>query len=152
MSTRRPGVNEGKQAFLEQMLKKNPKVGLEEVVQAWIAAGHEGAISQSYLGKVKSNLGLTKLRDKSRSVASASTKSQTRRAPEPRHAGRPAAAASPERAATRAGNNHDRSRTLDEIESDLDRLMHRMMGVGGLGDAERALRKVRRLVSREIEE
>jgi hypothetical protein len=30
--------------------------------------------------------------------------------------------------------------------------MHRMIGVGGLGEAERALRKVRRLVAREIEE
>src|SRR3954452_23045129 len=54
-----PGVNQGKSAFLEEFLPDNPDAKLEAVNKAWSAAGHDGTISDSLFGKLRSKLGLT---------------------------------------------------------------------------------------------
>jgi hypothetical protein len=156
MSTRHPGVSQGKQEFLEQVLRQNREIKLDEVNRAWNVAGHEGTISLSYFGKVKSDLGLTRPRGQARPAAgkpetapkraSAPQATVAMRAPRSFTADQDA----PEHG--RAGGDHHRNRTLDEIEANLDRLMHRLIGLGGLEDAEQALRRVRRIVSRGIEE
>jgi hypothetical protein len=54
-----PGVNQGKSAFLEKFLPGHRDANLDEVNRAWTAAGHEGTISESLHGKLRSKLGLT---------------------------------------------------------------------------------------------
>src|SRR4051794_19841725 len=53
------GVNQGKTAFLEGFLPDNRDADLDEVNQAWNAAGNEGTISESLFSKIRSKLGLT---------------------------------------------------------------------------------------------
>jgi hypothetical protein len=164
MSTR-PGVSEGKLEFLEEMLRKNPNVTLEAVNQAWSDSGHEGTISQSYLGKVKANLGLTRPRGGSRSQGGPSERPQAEPAPrrswaakspsasgEARTGGEgPAATApAPRPAEPAVSKTEDRNQALEGLEAEIDRLLFRVMELGGLEEVEQGLRRVRRLVSREI--
>src|SRR5512142_2232229 len=51
---------DGKSVFLKKYLVETPDVSKEAVEAAWRAAGHEGTISQSLIGKVRKDLGLTK--------------------------------------------------------------------------------------------
>ena len=53
------GVNQGKGKFLEEFLPDNRDATLVEVNRAWGAAGHDGTISESLYGKIRSRLGLT---------------------------------------------------------------------------------------------
>ena len=52
-------VNQGKRAFVEKYFGSNPGGNLESVNKAWTAAGNEGTVSESLVGKVRSSLGLT---------------------------------------------------------------------------------------------
>jgi hypothetical protein len=52
-------VNQGKGAFVEKYFTGNPDGNLESVNKAWTAAGNEGTVSESLVGKVRSRLGLT---------------------------------------------------------------------------------------------
>jgi hypothetical protein len=164
MSTR-PGVSEGKLEFLEEMLRKNPNVTLETVNQAWSDSGHEGTISQSYLGKVKANLGLTRPRGGSRSQGGPSERPQAEPAPKrswtakspsasgearTRGEGPAAPAPVPRPAEPAVSKTEDRNQVLEGLEAEIDRLLFRVMELGGLEEVEQGLRRVRRLVSREI--
>jgi len=162
MSTR-PGVSEGKYEFLEQMLRQDSSINLEEVNQAWKSSGHEGTISQSYLGKVKAELGLTRPRgkseaDKGRGREPASEPAPKRRRPDQQPAESRGARAGAERstaasASTAAdeGEAEDRDRALEELEAELDRLLFQVMEMGGLEEVVQELRRVRRLISRTIQ-
>src|SRR5512143_2782146 len=63
---------DGKSVFLKKYLVDAPDAGKEAIEAAWRAAGHEGTISQSLIGKVRKDLGLTK------STASAKAKARIR--------------------------------------------------------------------------
>jgi hypothetical protein len=54
-----PGVNQGKSAFLEKFLSGHRDANLDAVNRAWNEAGHDGTISESLFGKLRSKLGLT---------------------------------------------------------------------------------------------
>ncbi len=162
MSTR-PGVSEGKLEFLEEILRKNPNVTLETVNQAWSDSGHEGTISQSYLGKVKANLGLTRPRGGSRSEGGPSERPHAEPAPkrswaakspsasgEARTRGEGPAAPAPRPAEPAVSKTEDSNQALEVLEAEIDRLLYRVMELGCLEEVEQGLRRVRRLVSREI--
>ena len=53
------GVNQGKTEFLEEFLPGNRDADLDAAKRAWNAAGHEGTISESLFGKIRSKLKLT---------------------------------------------------------------------------------------------
>ncbi len=139
------------------MLRKDADTDLETVNQAWKAAGHQGTISQSYLGKVKTMLGLTRPRGGSRSEKSSPKGSQAENAPKRSHVteevrspenGPMASELGPSPAET--SETEGRNRALEVLEADIDRLLFRIMDLGGLEEAEQALRRARRIVSREI--
>jgi hypothetical protein len=152
----RPGTNQGKLEFLKQILHKDKEANVRTVNQAWHEAGREGRISESYVGKVRARLGLTKARTRSstKSSAASSVKSSGRAparaahasgAPRPRGNGsiaaaKPAPATAPKAAAP------GRSRALESLEGDLDRLLFSVMDLGGLPEVEHLIRRTRRLV------
>ena len=53
------GKNEGKSMFLKEYLVDRPDAGKEAIDAAWRAAGNEGTISTSLIGKLQRDLGLT---------------------------------------------------------------------------------------------
>ena len=129
------GGNQGKTAFVTKHLRRDPGASDEAINEAWAAAGNEGGISGSLLYKIRAKRGLTgKKRAKGRGAGK-------RR---------------------RAGRNHEpvagtpksldgrtnRGRIMADIEGDIDRLIFKLMGVGGMETIEDGLRGVRRLLYR----
>ena len=53
------GKDAGKSMFLKEYLVDHPDAGKETIDAAWRAAGHEGTISTSLIGKLRKELGLT---------------------------------------------------------------------------------------------
>ena len=145
MATGRGG-NQGKTAFVTQHLQRDPNASDEAINQAWTAAGNAGDISGSLMYKIRAKQGLTgKKRAKGRRArkkagvgaqgrAQSSLKgTRADRTPEP-------GAGTPKQRNGRTG----RGRFLAEVEGDIDRLIFKLMGVGGLGEIEDELRRVRR--------
>ena len=123
------GGNQGKTAFVRDFIKKNPTANRRAVEEAWLAAGNEGAISSALVSNLRSEMGLTG--KKRRRPAKGKV---TGTIPAPADVRRP-----------RSGG---RDAALAEIEGDIDRLMFKLMGVGGMEEIEDELRKVRRALYR----
>jgi hypothetical protein len=134
MATGRGG-NQGKTAFVTQHLRGDPSASDEAINQAWAAAGNEGAISGSLLYKIRAKKGLTG--KKGAKGRGAGKKRLAGRTPEP-------VAETPKPVDGRTG----RGRLLVEVEGDIDRLLFKLMRVGGMETIEDELRKVRRLLYR----
>jgi hypothetical protein len=145
--------NQGKTEFVRSVLEKNPHANARIVRDEWAAAGHTDSISQTLVNKQRSAMGLTGnikggrpkksesaaavrpaytgkkrgRKPKSASVvAGASGNGQTIAAPRVKAAGRPA--------------------QLSQIEADIDRLLFRVMSLGGMENIEDSLRRTRRLL------
>jgi hypothetical protein len=119
------GGQQGKTAFVRDFIKKDPTANRKAVEEAWLAAGNEGPISGALVSNLRSEMGLT---GKKRSRPAKGRVTGT--IPEPTGVRRP-----------RSGG---RDAALAEIEGDIDRLIFKMMGVGGMETIEDELRKVRR--------
>jgi hypothetical protein len=135
------GGNQGKTAFVVQHLRRDPGASDEAINEAWAAAGNEGGISGSLLYKIRAKRGLTG-KKKGRGAGKKGRAVGTRggRTPEP-------VAVTPKPANGRTG----RGRFLAEVEEDIDRLIFRLMGAGGMGEIEDGLRRVRHLLYRSSE-
>jgi hypothetical protein len=148
-------VNQGKRAFVEKYFVSNPGGNLESVNKAWTAAGNEGTVSESLVGKVRSNLGLTgkKATEVSRPIE-VSAKAKT--PPKPKKVSKTVKHAPPTTngsvapAAVIAATGHDED-VLDELEEGIDELIHRLRELGGKPDVVKALRRARRLLVRSHE-
>ena len=140
------GGNQGKTAFVTEHLQHAPDASDEAINEAWAAAGNEGSISGSLLYKIRAKKRLTGKKKgrgagkKGRSMSSPkrTTVGQT---PEP-VAGTPRPV---------DGRTHQ-GRVVAEVEEGIDRLIFKLMGVGGMETIEDELRKVRRLLYRTISE
>src|SRR5512135_1019098 len=53
------GKDQGKSAFVRAVLTKDRQANHEAVNRAWTEAGHAGPISESLVGKIRSEMGLT---------------------------------------------------------------------------------------------
>ena len=53
------GKDQGKSAFVGDVLTKDTRANTEAVNRAWTKAGHEGAISASLVNQIRSRMGLT---------------------------------------------------------------------------------------------
>jgi hypothetical protein len=53
------GRDQGKSAFVRDVLTKDRQANHEAVNRAWTEAGHAGTISESLVGKLRSEMGLT---------------------------------------------------------------------------------------------
>jgi hypothetical protein len=143
----RRGGNQGKTAFVIEHLRHDPEASDEAINQAWAAAGNEGGISGSLLYKIRAKEGLTgKKRAKGRGARkkgwskSSPKRTTVEQTPEP-------VAETPK---PLDGRTH-RGRSIAELEADIDRLIFKLMGVGGMETIEDELRKVRRFVYRSYQ-
>ena len=144
-ATRRGG-NQGKTAFVTQHLRRDPSASDEAINKAWAAAGNEGGISGSLLYKIRAKRRLTgKKKGRGAGKTGRATSS-----PEGTRVGRTAepVAGMPRPVDGRTG----RGRFLAEVEADIDRLLFRLMGAGGMETVEDGLRRVRHLLYRTISE
>jgi hypothetical protein len=142
-------VDQGKSAFLRELLGDDPEADMQAVNDAWQEAGNPGTISGSLVSKIRSGLGLT---DKGRSPGEAAGRPKAKKK---RPATRPVTPAqsesdgpAPATATGPASTAGDRGRTLDQVEARIDELIFELKDLGGLERAQEALRLARRLVVR----
>jgi hypothetical protein len=139
--------NQGKTSFVKEMLFDNDQATHKLVNEAWLAAGMPGTISESLVKAVRSDLGLTgntRKRSKSDSTKVAAKSAKTTKvATKAKPAAKTKAKAiSPVSVKTpRAARSRN---VIVEAEADIDRLIFKLMNVGGFSEIEDALRGVRR--------
>ena len=147
--------NEGKTAFVKDVLAKNATANAQAVNEAWTAAGHKGTISTTLVQNCRSDLGLTgNLRSgrKAAKTNGAHGKSKVqgkKRGRPPKSSGGAGVrtnGASSKSDFVKRSTSFDRERMLDELEGEIDRLIFRIMTLEGLSAVEEALRRARRLV------
>jgi hypothetical protein len=125
-----------KSEFVRRFLRRNRRADRKIVEEAWLAAGHEGSISSSIVSTLRRELGLI------RKKRGGSQPVDGHGATEPRMSGEGGAPAATKPAPRSGAQN----RAIAEIERDIDRLLFKLMVVGGMEDIEGELRKVRRLL------
>jgi hypothetical protein len=156
-------VDQGKSSFIREVLGRDPEANEQTVNEAWKEAGNEGTISGSLVSKIRSGLALTgKKGSRNGAVAGGEAPKRTpkraagTRGRKAEQANGPESEIEPmggaltptqagDQEATRAG---DQERLLDEMESDIDDLIHRLKDQGGRPEVEEALRRARRLLVR----
>jgi hypothetical protein len=136
------GGNQGKTAFVVKHLRQSPDATDEQINEAWAAAGNEGGISGSLLYKIRAKRGLTG-KKKGRGAGKKRRAKGTRvgRTAEPT-VGTPVP----------LDRRTNRGRIIEEVESDIDRLIFKLMGAGGMETIEDGLRRVRHLLYRTTSE
>jgi hypothetical protein len=157
------GTEQGKTSFVEEFLKDHEDAGTKEVNAAWRSFGREGTISESLVGKIRRNLGLTRnSTGKKARPANAtpeaippkvarkvSKKSVTRRRGTSIPDGTPTGASRQSSSIVR-GRVGDRNQMLIALEKDFDRLLFNVIELEGMTEVEEHIRTARRVVSREI--
>jgi hypothetical protein len=161
------GRDQGKSAFVRAVLTKDRQANHEAVNRAWTEAGHAGTISESLVGKLRSQMGLTgQPRPGARDTESAESRGRsvapvTRRGTGPKQGGgRPPAQgderpvpqemeleAEPQGSGSQSGGD-DRTRVLTRLEGQIDELLFAIKVAGGLPEFEEALRRTRRILAR----
>jgi hypothetical protein len=53
------GRDQGKSAFVREVLTRDDQANHEAVNRAWTESGHAGTISESLVGKIRAEMGLT---------------------------------------------------------------------------------------------
>jgi hypothetical protein len=136
------------------VLQDNPHANAKAVRDAWTAAGHSGSVSQTLVNKQRSAMGLAGNLKGGRPKGSGSAASAKpaytgkKRGRKPKSAGvngHPAPSNGGAYGASRPKTG-GRQTQLTQIEADLDRLLFRVMHIGGLEDIEDSLRRTRRLL------
>jgi hypothetical protein len=139
--------NQGKTSFVKEVLVDNPLANARAVNDAWAEQGMEGTISDTLVNKMRSELGLTgNLRGKRRSANETSVAEKRpytgkKRGRKPKNASIQADTTSVDSNRTRPA---PRKGHFIELETELDRLLFKIMGLGGLTDIEDSLRETRR--------
>lgn len=154
---------QGKLDFVRRILEQDRDANEKIVNQAWQEAGNEGKISRSAVGKVRALMGLTsgKHAPRKKAEAEAGTAKRTRTQPKaakPRDespalgngTATPTARshAQPAESSDLPATSEVRAGVLDELESDLDRVLFRVMSIGNMPEVERLIRHCRRIVIR----
>jgi hypothetical protein len=116
-----------KSAFVRELLVHNPDVNEKSVNAAWKAAGNPGTISGTLLYLIRN---------------------ETKNKAAKQHANAAIAAPPVPHANGRRAASGSSKGTLEEFEADIDRLIFKIMGIGGLSAVEEALRQARRLIVR----
>jgi hypothetical protein len=146
--------NQGKTEFVKEVLTNNPHANAQAVRDEWAATGHSGSISQTLVNKQRSVMGLAGNlkggRPRRSEPAEAAKPAYTgkKRGRKPKSAslnGHASTASAPPVGGTRAKVG-GRPAQLSQIEADIDRLLFRVMGLGGMEDIEDSLRRTRRLL------
>ena len=146
--------SEGKTAFVKEVLKRNPLANAKTVRDEWVASGRSGSISQTLVNKQRSVMGLA-----GNLKGGRPRRSETAVAEKPRYTGKkrgrkPKSASANGQEAMGNGmafgapkaKTGGRPAQLSQIEADIDRLLFRVMNLGGLENIEDSLRQTRRLL------
>jgi hypothetical protein len=139
--------NQGKTEFVREVLKKNPHANAQAVRDEWSASGHDGTISQTLVNKQRSVMGLAgniKGGRPRRSESAGSAKAPytgKKRGRKPK-----SASLNGHESGGQKGRAAGRPGQLSQIEADIDRLLFRVMSIGGLENIEESLRRTRRLL------
>jgi hypothetical protein len=150
----RPGKR--KSSFVTELLGRKADASQRAINKAWTDGGNEGTISASLVQKVRSRLerthGEPTRRDSEAPAApkhersgSDGAASQSAEPVSPQVHQKNGPVLQPAMGAGAAVANV-RERVLDELEADFDRLLFRLMDLGGMTEVEDALRRARRLL------
>jgi hypothetical protein len=156
---------QGKTAFVKEVLAKNKQANHKAVVDAWKAAGRDGSISETLVNKLRSELGLTgnlraRRKPAEKNGAASQASSARTRVAEPKRPGRPAPSktngvhipASVSQETKTSSKGAERTRVLTKLEGDIDEMIFEVKGAGGLPAFEETLRKARRILARSHQE
>jgi hypothetical protein len=153
----------GKTEFVQEVLGKNPLANTTAVNEAWKATGQPGSISATLVNKQRAALGLAgNLRAKNKTKPDRAPVSKAQYTGKKR--GRKPKGNVTETALYSASHSNGRKtdqpaskvelrdktsrhhESLEELEADIDRLLFKVMGLGGLSAIEESLRQTRRLL------
>ena len=134
--------NPGKTEFVKEVLRRNPHANARKIREAWTDAGNEGSISQTLVNKQRSVMGLAGNIKGGRPRRSETEGVEKLPYTGKKRGRKPKSAVVNGQAAT----GGVRSSKLSEIEADIDRLLFRVMTMGGLEQIEEGLRRTRRLL------
>jgi hypothetical protein len=148
------GKSQNKSAFLLDLLKRNPQTTFAQAEEAWKAAGNEGTVSSSSFYNAKTALGkpangASSTAGKGRPAAKAAAKSPAKPTAIWR-AAKPDEKADGPRAPVgrpKASSTRDQGLELDAVEGEIDELIFKLKGLGGVPDVEEALRRARRMLA-----
>src|SRR5206468_352449 len=107
-----------------------------EIAHAWEADHREGTISQSYVGKLRSDLGLTR---RSRPSSKAKSEGGTARRPvgrPPKRSRVEAVEAGSRGDAPAAGRSRRGEPSIESLEAEFDRLLFQVMSLGTMPEVE----------------
>ncbi len=143
--------NQGKTQFIREILARDPQANARKIREAWEEEGYEGTISQTLVNKQRSLLGLAGNIKGGRPKGSGApvtneTYTGKKRGRKPKSEGFYASAA-----VERRGTSGRRSGQLSQIEAEIDRLLFRVMDLGGLETIEDSLRQARRLLYKALD-
>jgi hypothetical protein len=153
----------GQTEFVKEVLAKNPRANPKTVNEEWKASGQVGTISATLVNKLRASMGLagnlrpTNQQKARRRPSEARSLSEKTRVDKPKKNSRKTAliAASCSngiRAIEPALKTEQRPkvssylRSIEELEEDIDRLLFKVMRLGGLPAIEESLRQTRRLL------
>ena len=153
----------GKTEFVREVLAKNPLANTTAVNNAWMSNGQTGSISATLVNKQRAALGLAgNLRAKNKPKPDSSPVNQARYSDKKRgrkpkgtvseiglHTGPHSNGRRTDQPAVKLelrGKASGRHESLEELEADIDRLLFKVMGLGGLSAIEESLRQTRRLL------
>jgi hypothetical protein len=142
--TRKATTTPGKTGFTKEFLNDHPDATSGEVNAEWTKAGMQGKISHTTVSEVRKSLGLI---GKPRPATSAKVSQAKTPTIKPRGR-KPATETKVATSKLAETSRQDSSRTtiLLAVESEIDRLIFTIMGLGDLPEIETALRDARRLV------
>ncbi len=162
MATKTVAPKHNKSEFAKDVLTRNPHANATAVNDAWTKGGKQGQISATLVNKLRATMGLTgnlrAKRKKTGAPSAAKLHSGPKalvRSSRPESTGRAGVGHSGsngkgvEHASVSAGLAIQRAvpfNTLHELEADIDRLIFRVMALGGSPPIEDALRQARRLL------
>lgn len=129
-------VAPGKTMFVKEFLNDHPDGNVNAVNEAWKSAGFDGTVSLTLVDKLRSKMGLT---------GNLGRKTKTsRKAPAGKKRGRPRKETTG--AAIVSKPQVSRFAVLEDLETEIDQILFRVMGIGGLTEIEDTLRRARRLL------
>jgi hypothetical protein len=137
------GGNQGKTAFVTKHLRQHPDATDDEITEAWAAAGNEGGISGSLIYKIRAKEGLTGKRGARGRGAKKKGRAKSLKSVGVDRTAEPLVG-TPKPLDRRT----NRGRIIDGVEGDIDRLIFKLIALGGMETIEEELRKVRRLLYR----
>ena len=145
-----------------QYFASHPDGNLQSVNEAWTAAGNEGSVSESLVGKIRSRLGLTGKEDDRKAApsrieaaarkAEAKPRAKSKKVAKPVKQAPPVSNGSHVPAVANAATHHDHDEDiLDDLEEGIDELIQKIRELGGKPEVVKALKRARRLLVRSHE-